>query len=292
MAPEYPFPTPTNDCFSVVKYVLKNHKELKINPERLVIAGDSAGKLKIESRLFISCLFTGGNAAAVTTQRMLDENMNLPKIQVLIYPWLQMFTFHLPSLNHYSQTGLVRATQVDLVDYVSWYLGITNTSQEIRKNLIANNHTLLITDQVQRGLIESYLNVSKIPEKYRIGKKYYQKEVKLFPSYELDQNNVLNEPKYSEFFKKACDPRVTPLFTNQKSLIGLPKTYFVITEWDGLKDEAILYAERLKDAGVDVTVKFYENGFHGIALLVGELTGYELANLMINDMVNFMKQNL
>lgn len=223
---------------------------------------------------------------------MLNENIKLPKIQILIYPWLQMFTFHLPSLNHYSQTGLVRATQVDLVDYVSWYLGITHTSEEIRKNLLANNHTLLITDQRQRSLIESYLNVSKIPEKYRIGKKYYQQEVELFPSYELDQKSVLNERKYSEFFKKACDPRVTPLFANRESLVGLPKSYFVITEWDGLKDEGILYSERLRDAGVDVSVKFYENGFHGIALLVGELTGYELANLMIKDMVDFMKENL
>lgn len=57
MAPEHPFPTPTNDCFSVVKYVLENYKELKINPERLIIAGDSAGKLKKKTvQFFISLI--------------------------------------------------------------------------------------------------------------------------------------------------------------------------------------------------------------------------------------------
>ncbi|RNA30300.1 neutral cholesterol ester hydrolase 1 [Brachionus plicatilis] len=218
---------------------------------------------------------------------MLNEKVKLPKIQVLIYPWLQMFTFHLPSLIHYSDTGLVRATQVDLVDYVSWYLGITNVSEEIRLNLAVNNHTLLITDPRQRRLIESYLNVSQIPEQYRSGKNYYQQEAELFPAYELDQNSVLKDPKYFDYFKKACDPRITPLFAEHESLIGLPKTYFMITEWDALKDEGILYSERLRNAGVDVTVKFYENGFHGIALLVGELTGYELADLMVKDM-NFI----
>lgn len=228
----------------------------------------------------------------MTAQRMLNENVKLPKIQILIYPWLQMFTFHLPSLIHYSDTGLVRATQVDLVDYVSWYLGVKNVSEEIRKNLLVNNHTLLISDPEKRRLIGSYLNASLIPEEYRSGKKYYDQEAELFPSYELDKNSVLRDPKYFEYFKKASDPQVTPLFAEHKSLIGLPKTYFVITEWDSLKDEAILYSLRLKDAGVDVNVKFYEDGFHGIALLVGELTGYQLADKIIRDMIGYIEQNL
>lgn len=43
MAPEHPFPAPTNDCFTVVKYVIENYKEFKVDSEKLVIAGDSAG---------------------------------------------------------------------------------------------------------------------------------------------------------------------------------------------------------------------------------------------------------
>lgn len=43
MAPEHPFPTPTNDCFTVAKYVVENYKKFNINPDKLIIAGDSAG---------------------------------------------------------------------------------------------------------------------------------------------------------------------------------------------------------------------------------------------------------
>ncbi len=41
---------------------------------RVILAGDSAG----------------GNIVAVMAQRLLSENVNLPKLQVLIYPWMQM----------------------------------------------------------------------------------------------------------------------------------------------------------------------------------------------------------
>jgi acetyl esterase/lipase len=44
LAPEYPYPAPTNDCKSVLDYVIANPKEFNIDLKRLVFAGDSAGK--------------------------------------------------------------------------------------------------------------------------------------------------------------------------------------------------------------------------------------------------------
>jgi len=35
----------------------------------------------------------GGNAVAVVSQRLLAENLKQPKLQVLIYPWLQMVIY-------------------------------------------------------------------------------------------------------------------------------------------------------------------------------------------------------
>ena len=73
MAPEHPFPAATDDCYSVTKYVLESSNEFG-NTDKVILAGDSAG----------------GNAVAAVTQRLKVENMKMPKLQILIYPWLQM----------------------------------------------------------------------------------------------------------------------------------------------------------------------------------------------------------
>lgn len=203
-----------------------------------------------------------------------------------------MFTFRLPSMLHYAHTGLIQATQIDLIKFVAWYLGVHEIEPEIEKNLLVHNHTLLITDKEKRKQISSYLNISLIPEEYRNGKEYYDKPVVLFPDYELDDGNILKQDKYKDYFSMTHDPRTTPLFADHQDLVGLPKTYFLIIEWDSLKDEGILYSQRLRSAGVDVIVKFYENGFHGIVPLINGNIGYELAKVMLKDLIEYLNANL
>lgn len=43
LAPEFPFPTPVDDAYTVLEYVSKNADLFKIDPSRIVIFGDSAG---------------------------------------------------------------------------------------------------------------------------------------------------------------------------------------------------------------------------------------------------------
>lgn len=45
LMPKYRYPAPEEDCFMGYKYILEHAKELKVDTERLVIAGDSAGGL-------------------------------------------------------------------------------------------------------------------------------------------------------------------------------------------------------------------------------------------------------
>jgi len=42
-APEHPYPTPTDDCYAVIKYILEHAKEFDVDVNRLLMAGDSAG---------------------------------------------------------------------------------------------------------------------------------------------------------------------------------------------------------------------------------------------------------
>lgn len=58
------------DGFDVYRWVLKNHASLDIDPERLAVAGDSAG----------------GNLTVAVTQACKAHGIAAPKFQVLIYP--------------------------------------------------------------------------------------------------------------------------------------------------------------------------------------------------------------
>ncbi|BBZ15225.1 alpha/beta hydrolase [Mycobacterium branderi] len=65
------------------------------------------------------------------------------------------------------------------------------------------------------------------------------------------------------------DPRATP--SNASSLAGLPPAYILTAEHDPVRDDGEQYGQRLRDAGVDVTVKRYPGVFHGFLSMVGML---------------------
>lgn len=70
-SPEAQYPQTTNDLFAVLQYIAENGAKYNLDPERLIVAGDSVG----------------GNMAAVMAI-MAKERNNLPKVdfQLLLYP--------------------------------------------------------------------------------------------------------------------------------------------------------------------------------------------------------------
>ncbi len=72
VAPEYPHPTPVEDCYAALRWLVENAEKLGVDAARVAVMGDSAG---------------GGLAAAVS---LLARDRGGPAIaqQLLIYPML------------------------------------------------------------------------------------------------------------------------------------------------------------------------------------------------------------
>ena len=63
------------------------------------------------------------------------------------------------------------------------------------------------------------------------------------------------------------DPRASPLLA--EDVAGLPRTYLAVAGFDPLRDEALAYGARLRDAGVEVEIALHEGAIHGFANTVG-----------------------
>ncbi|MFI5433032.1 alpha/beta hydrolase [Rhodococcus baikonurensis] len=61
----------------------------------------------------------------------------------------------------------------------------------------------------------------------------------------------------------AANPLVSPI--KREDLSGLPPALIVTAEYDPMRDEGELYGQRLKEAGVEVTVSRYAGANHGFA---------------------------
>ncbi|WP_444944428.1 alpha/beta hydrolase [Microbulbifer sp. ZKSA006] len=71
-APEFPYPTPIDDCYRGLVWLFQNAQELSIDPTRIGVMGDSAG---------------GGLAAALTIMARDKKGPSLAR-QLLLYPML------------------------------------------------------------------------------------------------------------------------------------------------------------------------------------------------------------
>ncbi|WP_430331082.1 alpha/beta hydrolase [Rhodococcus sp. ACT016] len=75
LAPEHVFPAAVDDAVAAFRFAVDNAAALGIDPNRVAVAGDSAG----------------GNLAAVVCQLTRDDAVR-PAFQVLFFPWLDMTT--------------------------------------------------------------------------------------------------------------------------------------------------------------------------------------------------------
>lgn len=87
LAPEFPFPTPVEDCFATYQWVLMHAEQLGIDKDNIFLGGDSAG----------------GNLAASVTLMARDRGLPMPKGVMLIYPVTDR-RMETPSMQQFTDT--------------------------------------------------------------------------------------------------------------------------------------------------------------------------------------------
>ncbi len=261
LAPKYIFPAAVDDCTTATVAFLQRLQEFNVDPARVAIMGDSAG----------------GNLAAAVAQRLTFdpkyEGLPKLKLQVLIYPALQAFDFQLPSYQQNGDYSTVVMDRVTTADFWAYYL---NNKPHLRTAMSQNKHT---TQQAKMLLkIKKLLSPDYIPAEFK------ESGYTAPPAVDGDQE------LYEELRPVLMNPDFAPLM--REDLRGLPEAYILTAQFDVLRDDGIIYAKRLEEAGVKVTWKNYKNGFHG---MFGHKDGpfTSPSGVVANeDFMKFIKKNL
>ena len=74
-------------------------------------------------------------------------------------------------------------------------------------------------------------------------------------------------------------------------LSGLPPATVVTAGFDPLRDEGVAYAERLSEAGVDVTHRNYADAIHGFVTMLAEPARLDLAHSAVGDLAADLRRS-
>ncbi|XP_056221106.1 neutral cholesterol ester hydrolase 1-like [Seriola aureovittata] len=261
LAPEAVFPDQYHDALAASRAFLSAQvlERYSIDPGRVCVSGDSAG---------------GNLAAAVAQELSSDDSLSARfKAQALIYPVLQALDFYTPS---YQQNQAVPILyRPVMARFWLQYLGADSSLEPL---LLANNHSSL--DQPAIGAdTRSRLDWTSLLSGER--KKHFRPVLK-----ETGSPGVVGE------VPALVDVRAAPLLAEQGVLGKTPKAYVMTCEFDVLRDDGLMYAKRLQDAGVTVTSDHYDDGFHGCMVFAFLPMMSSVGHRSMNNFIHWLDQNL
>ncbi|NXG58716.1 AAAD deacetylase, partial [Hemiprocne comata] len=257
LAPQHRFPAQFEDVYTVTKFFLQSSvlAQYGVDPNRVCVAGDSAG----------------GNLAAAVAQKLLEdpEVETKLKAQALIYPALQTLDLNLPSYRDNADKTLLSRSL--MVRFWSEYF---TSDPSLRAAMAANRHV-----PVESSHLFQFVNWSN-----------------LLPA-ELKEHHVYSGPAYgsselAQRYPGFLDVRAAPLLASDARLRRLPRTFLLTCQHDVLRDDGVMYARRLRAAGVPVTHHHAKDAFHGAILFISGPAELAVGHRLLNSYTEWLRENL
>ncbi|XP_071354294.1 neutral cholesterol ester hydrolase 1-like [Trachinotus anak] len=259
--PEVHFPLPYLDCLAAAKHFLSPEVLAKyaIDPERVAVSGDSAG---------------GNLAAAVAQEIAIDDTATVKfSIQALVYPVLQALDFNTPSYLQNQEIPILYRPVM-----IRFWLQYLGADLSLQPQLLVNNHSSLHHSAITPELRSRVDWTALLPPKY---KKSYKPLV-----VEKGSQGLAKE------VPGLLDVRASPLLAGPEVLAKCPRAYILTCEYDVLRDDGLMYARRLQDAGVMVTNDHYEDGFHGCFSFIAWPLDFDVGKRALRGYINWLQNNL
>lgn len=201
-----------------------------------------------------------------------DDTMTVKfSVQALIYPVLQALDFNTPSYLQNQDIPILYRTI--MVRFWLQYLGV---DLSLLPQFLANNHSSLQHSAVTPELRARLDWTTLLPPKH---KKNYKPVI-----VEKGLQGIVKE------VPGLLDVRAAPLLAGPEVLAKCPRTYIITCEYDVLRDDGLMYAQHLQDAGVTVTNDHYEDGFHG-CLMKWPLE-FDVGKRVMRGYFNWLQNNL
>ncbi|NXJ96752.1 AAAD deacetylase, partial [Corythaixoides concolor] len=253
LAPKYHFPVQFEDVYSVTKFFLQSSVLSQYEVD--------------PDRVCVAGDSAGGNLAAA----LLKDPEVKPKLkaQALLYPALQTLDLNLPSYQENENRFFLPKWL--MVKFWSQYF---TSDSSLRKAMASNTHV-----PVESSHLLQFVNWSNLlPEEM---KKDHVYASSTYGSSELAR-------KYPGFL----DPRAAPLLASDAQLRGLPLTYILTCEYDVLRDDGVMYAQRLRVVGVPVTHDHAKDTFHGAMAFVLDPAALAVGQRLMNRYIEWLNENL
>ena len=227
-------------------------------------------------------------------KRIIEHKMISPMLYVPIYPWLNLVDFTLPSgksneKHEWKEIGDVFSTLT--------YVGMKQDkiNKKMVMEIFESKHVLLIDDTNQRLKYMNFLDYNLVPSQYRTGngddyQKFISDHEKMIknltsPQTKLhDDSELMKNKEFAVAALKCFDNEASPSFLDDSILKHFCETYMIICELDELKDENLIFSERLKQNGIKCKVSYSTPGYHGI---ISDTYKNDEALRLFNDMIKF-----
>ena len=212
----------------------------------------------------------GGQLSAAVTLRMremVDSGLPVLKLQVLLYPGLQMFNLQSPS-GQQNHDNAMLPIDIKPRALLLRILGNLRHSDVVAQN----NHVI---PAMKKQMSKTFVNVDDLPAKF-INKDY--------TPWDTDHGN---ETVWRDLKDVLMNPYCCSLIA--EDLTNLPAAYIFTGENDVIRDDGFWYAKRLRDAGVDVTHRAHPIAFHGIFNM---LSVVDEAEECAEGVVQYIKDNI